>query len=408
MIFGAPSETQSSSSSLALREDAELRASPVCECTAPAILNKVTDFYEAQAVEQESVQYQSFHPSSAVVSECSNNKLDDFIEQLQYYAAKAPSTVSTVSTTSDSTTYRSTTSLLDTVDYDTDGTDFLPRIETPCPRRSQPESKPEAPVFSKYFSNSTHTRDHSVPVKRRLWPGSTTKSRLSNARSPKKSTTQKTDPNRILRDIERASPHKLDYRHKELLCLLNRWFVSADNRAIPRIFRAIFGLELSDAAIRTMWDGHCLWYGPECCQEYADVFSCPFQGSRYDSTIEAIERLASNLGIGLDKREQEPNFIAGRAKFSKTPGVRKRFKDLSRRLSRKGSYLTYSSKLESVGDTYVGRLGGFPVEVSPESNDDVLVISDNTPVVAPNEEAITAGRRRDQKSLAFRVWDLER
>lgn len=316
--------------------------------------------------------------------------------------------------------------------YQSDRTDFLPLIETPCPDNGQDATPPPMLKKSRLFRRSAQEKRKgpTASVRRPDWI-KTAGSGIRKAKYTPIVEQRKTD-NMLslekLQSIERVPAHKwygklflfafsqIDIRNRsqderELLCVLYRWYHAPDRTVIPQVFNSITSLNLRHNIIKIQFENHIRLYGRKAFREFERVFhSVPFQDpmGRYEEIKSIIEATAQNLGIPLCKREVETKFPSGRAARAKSEHTRKIYRTLVRQASQnsrpQGS--KWPSRLES--SSPMSALGGFPTATREKFADSESLVDEDAEVSPASRVCeVTASpvKSFDTPCLAFRAWD---
>jgi hypothetical protein len=142
-------------------------------------------------------------------------------------------------------------------------------------------------------------------------------------------------------------------------------------------------------------------YGPDAYPVYKAVYSVPFADpiGEYEATRRIIEAAAVELSIELHRSSEEVVSPSGKARFSRSPRIRKAYRSLVKRAK-----YTHAQKTQC---TQAMRLSSFAFRADTpiEAVDLVVDKEDNTPPPLPKPMQYLPATSSSTSSLAFRTWD---
>jgi hypothetical protein len=142
-------------------------------------------------------------------------------------------------------------------------------------------------------------------------------------------------------------------------------------------------------------ESHLRFFGPDAFPVYKTIFSIPFHDPRdqYKATRDIIEGAAAKLNIKLHRLRKEAISPPGRAKYARSPKIRKVYRGLVKR----------AKEAEKRRSTRATSTGGFAVSVDARFEDTEFVVEkdDQTLLLPPSHPPATSP---STPAIAFRVW----
>jgi len=214
--------------------------------------------------------------------------------------------------------------------------------------------------------------------------------------------------NEELRQCERRPNHSWDEHEHALLAILYRWYDDTDRSIIPRVFNAITDQDLDNNKLRNRYYTYIILFGREALPEFDEVLKVPF--SDPDNWFHEIHKIirvrAAEIGVEMIWRECEEKHELGRARFAKSPKIRRYYKHLVRSARERREERSRAAQAPPVEDLPLPglQLGGTPmVEQDVEESWSDIVDGYHTPPITPTQPIPRALAGRN--NVAFRVWD---
>jgi hypothetical protein len=197
---------------------------------------------------------------------------------------------------------------------------------------------------------------------------------------------------RGLHSIENTPRHIWSESERELLCVLYRYYKSDNVDMIPIIFNSITHLDLRLRIIYAQFH-HIRLYGPRAYISYRRVFAAPFhEKTHYREIRKAIETKASSLGISLEPRITECQSKAGMAAFSRSPTIKRQWKNKVRMTSREERRIIGRRKNEITS------------AISLSDEQEVFTDAEDVPRATGGTVQPMLSATHNGRHLAFRTW----
>jgi len=285
--------------------------------------------------------------------------------------------------------------------YDSQAT--LP-VSTPCPSDEERDLPVvfRSPARASYQFDAVDTAP-TPSVRRTLDFGMVTqRSRLPSSSELMEFT------NEELRQCERRPNHSWDENEHTLLAILYRWYDDTDRSIIPRVFNAITDQDLDNNKLRNRYYTYIILFGREALPEFDEVLKVPFSDpdNWFREIHEGIRDTAAEIGVEMARREFEENHELGRARFAKSPKIRRYYKHLVRSARKRKEERSRAAQAPPVEDLPFRslRLGGTQLieQDVEESWSDIDDDGHATPVTpTPRSPRAPPGTQH----IGFRVWD---
>jgi hypothetical protein len=166
-------------------------------------------------------------------------------------------------------------------------------------------------------------------------------------------------------------------------------------------------INFDSSKIIAQWN-YLRFYGPHAFSVYRAVFAVPFDDpeGRYGALRSKIERMASSLGISLQRLEHEEDISkkAGKGKLSKSPIVRRRHRALVK-ASRETRMCPVQMPEVAQSPITIPRLGGYPVTTDIDSDSSEDIVDSEIPSTCHQTFGPAFRSHKNVPKLAFRVWD---
>ena len=285
--------------------------------------------------------------------------------------------------------------------YDSQAT--LP-VSTPCPSDEERDLPVvlRSPARASYQFDAVDTAP-TPSVRRTLDFGMVTqRSRLPSSSGLMEFT------NEELRQCERRPNHSWDEGEHKLLAILYRWYDDTDRSIIPRVFNAITGQDLDNNKLRNRYYTYIILFGREALPEFDEVLNVPFSDpENWFHEIHKIIRVrAAEIGVEMIWRECEEKHELGRARFAKSPKIRRYYKHLVRSARRRKEERSRAANTPPVEDLPLWglQLGRTPmVEQDVEESWSDIDDDDHATPVTPTPRSPRAPP--GTQHIGFRVWD---
>jgi hypothetical protein len=206
--------------------------------------------------------------------------------------------------------------------------------------------------------------------------------------------------------LEYSPRHRWKPMEDELICVLHRWW-TRQPQIFSRIFNEHFQSSLSTQKIRARFD-YLRLHGPRAFPVYRAVSSVAFDDPehKYSALRREIEKTALSLKIVLERLRREVfSPLVGRARTSRAPKIRKRYRALVKKASQEEKMSPAHIPTVAPLPTIVPCLGGVPLMTTTEL-DSLEYLVEAEPPAPRHQSSRTVIHGRDvAPRLAFRVWD---
>jgi hypothetical protein len=187
-----------------------------------------------------------------------------------------------------------------------------------------------------------------------------------------------------------------------MLCCLWRWH-ARDPIAFTQIFNHVFEQRLSIRKLRCQFENYLRLHGPDAFLVYRDVFFSPFEPrGKYVAILKAIDIAAREIGIKIQRLQEEHTFRAGEARSARSPKTRRLYRSLVRRASQDRRIGAMYTQTQTEPPARIPALGNIAMTTDAKFEESEHVTDAEGPEICVPEEMSTK-----QPTLAFRVWDAD-
>ncbi|KAL5383920.1 hypothetical protein DPSP01_005720 [Paraphaeosphaeria sporulosa] len=280
--------------------------------------------------------------------------------------------------------------------YDTDRTDpLLDDTETPCPRRTI------ATVHPTSASSNTSSRrlQHRIAIRQPTFR-STSVSRRRARRESRRA------PEYPVRHPKWTNEQRYN------LAIIFRFF-EADTDKLCQVFNTMHGLNLDTKKQIKPQERH-LRDNIEAYPFCFAIYNCPIQdpADTFASDRAAVEEVAKQLGIKLQRRQKEAHPILGSAKTARSEITRNRFDRLVLKKPSDADNASLVCNLQPQVRMKQIRLGGIALQIAGVDEVEVELGADEAYASDLEEDPIPLSPRTPRHrplqpahSVAYRVWD---